>query len=674
MLRRHAALGSIALLALVVSCGAGCSANTDDDTDSAEDAVTLRDANATLEVHALDIWARALDAKELKLTVTRDGHPVRIKTEQTTTVFLKKAGNYALHLEAPQHRSLDITVNYDGGDTTVDSKDDGRDSGGFALSHTHKNVGGRDLPAHVLHMGLKHKWFSSEGRPSRAGNAMRFMMDGEEAWSAVQKDLTRSTKEVLISTWWWQSDFELSRAPVGAPDATRWANTILGTLESIPSEKKVLVGEFIGQDTLFSLLNTDSKLRAHAQKTGDHFEMMSQANETRGKFRFEIPAFPFGDRVKKATPDALAFAVNGTVASNVPAHDVDLSKVPFGLDLPLASFHQKFMVVDHDVAFVGGMNLKADDWDTSRHEVYDVQRMALGAFDATRDLVAGKHRHPDTGPRKDYMLRIEGPAAQDVADVFHERWDHLREIKAKHSEATTPFTVERDIAPRANGMEVQVTATLPTPFKEHAIAETWFNAVSNAEKYIYIEDQYFRMPMINDAIVKRMSDMPELKLIVITKPVGTVAPECLPTYRQSALFASKFGDRYLQLQLRAFDNDEKEFVDMDVHSKMLMVDDLFMSVGSANKNNRGMVYEAEMNVAVVDGAVGTWRKRIVSNLIGGEANDDPAAWFGQLQQLARTNDDSVRVKGATPPRGFVYGLSFGAENRCKMQSIGPDAT
>lgn len=669
MLRSHAALGSVALLALVVSCGAGCSSR-EEDSDSAEDAISAGDANAALEIHALDIWARELDAKDLKLTVVHDGHPVRLKASQTTTVFLKDAGSYALHLEAADHRPLDLTFSYDGGEGSIEAKD----GGGYTLAHTKKSAAGRDLPTHVLNMGLRHKWFSSEGRPARDGNAVKFMMDGEEAWSTVRTELQKSKKEVLLSTWWWQSDFELVRAPVGASDETRWANTMLGTLEAIPSEKKVLVGEFIGQDTLFSLLNTDSKLRAHASAAGDHFEMMSQANETRGRFRFEIPAFSFGDRVKKEDAKALPFVLDGKVASLVPAHDVDLTQVPFGADLPLASYHQKFMVVDQDVAFVGGMNVKAEDWDTSRHEVYDVQRMALGAFDVTRDLVKGKHRHPDTGPRKDYMLRIEGPAAEDVADVFHERWEQLRKIKAKHSEVTTAFDVKHDIAPRANGMQVQVTATLPTPFKEHAIAETWFNAVNNAEKFIYIEDQYFRMPMINDAISKRMEEIPGLKLIVITKPVGTSVPECLQSYKSGNAF-KKFGERYLTMQLKAFDNDEKEFADMDVHSKMLIVDDIFMSVGSANKNNRGMVYEAEMNVAVVDPAVGAWRKRIVSNLIGAAANDDVDGWYGQLQSVTKANDEVLRTKAASSsPRGFVYTLGFGAESSCRMQSIGPDAT
>ncbi len=640
--------------------------------DDSEDAISAGDANAALEIHALDIWARALDTKDVKLTVQRDGHPVRIKAESTTTVFLRHPGTYALHLEAPQHQALDLSFRYEGGDATIDAKDA---QGGYSLSRDKRAVAGRELPAHILYLGLRHKWFSSEGRPARRGNALRFMMDGEEAWGTVRGDLLKAKKEVLVSTWWWQSDFELQRSPIGTSNAERVQKTILGTLEAVPAEKKILVGEFFGQNTIFSLLNTDAKLRAQAAQPGSRFQIMSQANETRGKFKFEIPSFPFGDRVKKAIPDALPFAIDGRVASTVPAHDVDLTQVSFGLDLPLASFHQKFMVVDHDLAFVGGMNLKADDWDTSRHEVYEERRMALDAFDVTRELVASKHRHSDTIPRKDYMVRIEGPAAQDVADVFHERWDHLRDIKANHFERTTPFEVVRDIAPRENGSEVQITATLPTPFKEHAIAETWFNGVRNAEKYIYIEDQYFRMPMINDAIAKRMTDIPSLKLIVITKPVKTLAPECLQSLRSGNFFASRFGDRFLSMQVKAFDKDEHELVDIDVHAKMLIVDDVFMSVGSANKNNRGMVYEAELNVAIVDPAVGAWRKRIVSNLLGSDSSDDVDGWFGQLKSLSRSNDSVVRDNGmGAPPRGFVYSLSFGSEGSCKMQSIGPDET
>ena len=111
------------------------------------------------------------------------------------------------------------------------------------------------------------------------------------------------------------------------------------------------------------------------------------------------------------------------------------------------------MVLDHDLAFVGGMNLKSADFDSSRHEIFDDNRMAYGAFDITRALVVTKHRHPDNGPRKDYMVRIQGPAAQDVAEVFQERWQHLRDRKVKFSDMTTAFDVKHDIAPREGGAE-----------------------------------------------------------------------------------------------------------------------------------------------------------------------------------------------------------------------------
>lgn len=676
-MRPHGA-GWVGLLSLLAACATGCSSASEEDVDDSEDGVTAANATAALEIRPLDIWARPLDLKSAKLTVLRDGRSIKVKASTSTTIYLRGAGTYAIHLEAPKFDALDLSVRFDGGTADTSASLEAKDApGGYSLAHVRRTVGGRELSAHVLYMGLRHKWFSAEGRAPRAGNKVSLMMDGQEAWSTVRSDLVRAKKEVLLSTWWWESDFELVRAPIGASEGERWNNTMLGTLESIPAEKKVLVGEFIGQDTLASLLNTDSKLRAHATTTGDGFEMMSQANETRGRFDFAIPAFAFGDRVKTSFPDAPAFAFDAKVASVVPPHAVDLTAVPFGADLPLASYHQKFMVVDHELAFVGGMNVKAADWDTSAHAIYEPGRMDIGAWDSTRTQVASKTRKPDTGPRKDYMVRVEGPAAQDVADVFRDRWEHLRSAGAKRSAFTTKLDVKGDIAPRESGIELQVTATLPAPFHEHAIAETWFNAVRNAESFIFIEDQYFRMPMIHDAIIARMEQVPNLRLVVITKPTATLSPECVQTARAASLFATRFPARFLNLQLRSFDKDTREFADIDVHSKMLIVDDFFMSVGSANKNNRGMVYEGELNVAIADPVVASYRKRIFANLIGSDdaAGEDVDAWFERLQIIAGANDAVYASKAnISSPRGFVYGLKQPSANACKLQSIGPDTT
>jgi len=297
------------------------------------------------------------------------------------------------------------------------------------------------------------------------------------------------------------------------------------------------------------------------------------------------------------------------------------------------------------------------------------------------------------------MVRLEGPSAIDAEDVFHDRWDFLRRTNARYSPDSSDYTVRSAPAAISGGTQVQVTATLPAPFNEHAIAETWFNAVAQAQQYIYIEDQYFRMPMVTEAIIRRMTAVPALRLVVITKPINEWSdPGCAWTRRTHEELLTRFPDRYAMLQLRSFDTQvtwgidetESRFLDMDVHSKMFIVDDVFMSVGSANKNNRGIVYEAELNVAVYDAAwVRAARRRILANLLpdGAAVSDNAVQWFDQLQQAARYNDavrqrwtdegDDISLDGRPlpteyAPRGFVYPLPMRGVMRCLIEDIGPD--
>src|SRR5262249_40660025 len=157
--------------------------------------------------------------------------------------------------------------------------------------------------------------------------------------------------------------------------------------------------------------------------------------------------------------------------------DVDLTQWPVGVDIEAASYHQKFMTIDSDLAYVGGMNLRKVDWDTSKHLVFEPRRMNYGAATADRQAVAAKTKASDNGPRKDYMMRVQGPAAQDVSDVFQKRWAYQIQQRVDYAANSTDFAVPRNIAPRAGGKQVQVTVTLPQPFWEHSIGESWFNAV-----------------------------------------------------------------------------------------------------------------------------------------------------------------------------------------------------
>ena len=122
------------------------------------------------------------------------------------------------------------------------------------------------------------------------------------------------------------------------------------------------------------------------------------------------------------------------------------------------------------------------------------------------------------------------------------------------------------------------------------------------------------------------------------------------------------------------------------------MDDRFLSVGSANKNNRGLIYEGEMSLAVHDASwVRDARRCILANMLGSGVvvSDDVSMWKHQLLGAAAWNDgvssawdaagDDISLDGAPlpaayTPRGFVYSLDFRDVNQCFLEDVGPDMT
>ena len=677
--------------------------------DAGEDALPLPpDTSAVLEIYPMDLWAQFLPTQEYQIDVTVAGSALSYSGSPVLTVPLTEAATVNVELSAPNHHSLQVAVEYDGGsglDGATLFKGNEAEGQGVSFSHEMRDVDGEALPVHALYLGLRHLWFSAQGRPARRGNDVEMLMDGEQAWGSVYEELQVATGRVELSTWWWASDFELVRDLANhhtLDEATRWQNTVMGVMESNSAHKRILVGQFWGQDGLLDWVNIDDEIKAYGEVPNDDFEFMGHANETEGVFMFEPSPFSFGDRVRSAHTETEArdFETEPDIVSNVPSRMVDLTEWPVGVELQHASYHQKFMVIDDTVAYVGGMNFQEIDWDSSAHEVFDHRRMPFDASQAERQAVMDKEELPNTVPRKDYMVRVEGPAAQDVAEVFKIRWDHQIAQDVEYAENSTSFDVERSI-PNAGDMQIQVTATLPEPFWEHAIAESWLNAVAMAEEFILIEDQYFRMPMVNDAIVERMNAVPGLRLIVITNPVNEwVDPGCPWTYKSHELFRSNFPDRYMLYQLRAFDyvetwgidETESRYQGISIHAKMLIVDDVFMSVGSCNKNNRGLVYEGELNVAILDPDwVRDARRSILASMLpaGTPTTDDVATWWDQFLQAAAWNDQvyanwedegfDINLNGDPlpaeyTPDGFVHTFEPGPVEDCFLESVGPDMT
>ena len=72
------------------------------------------------------------------------------------------------------------------------------------------------------------------------------------------------------------------------------------------------------------------------------------------------------------------------------------------------------------------------------------------------------------------------------------------------------------------------------------------------------------------------------------------------------------------LNVSAFDKDRWRYREIYIHSKLMLVDDVFMTLGSANLNQRSMAVDSEINIATVDSRVaGNLRKRVWHMLSGG---------------------------------------------------------
>ncbi len=685
---------------------AGPDADVPQDTlqDTDGDAAADADAEnppplAYLRLFPLSIWGEPLPGDATVITLKEpDASSRHLPVQAGSENALTRAGGYELCLSSLEFRDLctEFTVSVSGEITGFERTPDAT----VGLLSRLNRPGPDGVPVSTVAVGLAHRWFSSQGRPMRTGNRITLLMDGEEAWTQVRTELERAQNQILMASWWWQSDFELTRPMPAHLDYTpqqRWANTVVGVLEASPAVKRVLVGEFWGTHDILDWITRDDVILGYAETPGDDFEFMGQGNPTSDQFHFEVAPFDFRERFAAHFPmEAALFPDAQWIASDVPGKDVDFSDWPVGVAFQAASWHQKFSVVDQRVAFVGGMNVKSTDWDTSQHLVYEPRRMEFSATADERRAVQARQAEPDLGPRKDYVLRIEGSAARDVADVFLRRWDYLISTGAAYSENATSFSIDTDPLPESGDALVQITATMPVPFSENAILETWYNAVRNATEYIFIEDQYFRIPYLTGAIADRMALLPDLKLVVITKPIDEWTDGgCYWTYRTVQELRTLFPARVFVFQLRSFDTvvtwgiDETEsrFTDIDVHSKMLIVDDAFMSVGSCNKNNRGVIYEGELNTAVLDPAwVRIQRIRIVDNMAGAAIGSRPD-WIFAMVQAATANDlvyaawesegfdislDGAPLPARYTPHGFLYSLNFRDPVNCMIEDIGPD--
>jgi phospholipase D1/2 len=215
--------------------------------------------------------------------------------------------------------------------------------------------------------------------------------------------------------------------------------------------------------------------------------------------------------------------------------------------------HEKLCIIDHTIAFVGGIDLCFGRWDTPQHSLTDDKPTGFEPNDLPKDaehcqMWAGKdYSNPliqdfyalnkpyeemydrlqvARMPWHDISMQVVGQPARDLTRHFVQRWNYI--LRQRKPTRPTPFLLPppdfnaADLeALSLNGTcEVQILRSagpwsLGTPDKtEHSIMNAYAKLIEESEHFVYIENQFFISSceteavtirnLIGDALVERI--------------------------------------------------------------------------------------------------------------------------------------------------------------------------
>ncbi|MBB5746236.1 phospholipase D-like domain-containing protein [Brevundimonas variabilis] len=287
--------------------------------------------------------------------------------------------------------------------------------------------------------------------------------------------------------------------------------------------------------------------------------------------------------------------------------------VEFRLDQPGpigACHHQKVVIIDDRVAFVGGGDVATDRWDSEAHLDADPRRCQPSGIICA--------------PRHEVMCVMDGDAARALGDLARERW-----FRATW-ERTVPDVVETD--PWPEGVEpdlldtpVAIARTEPKWGGRGEVRENerlYLAAIREAKDLIYLENQYFTSPVIARALADRLAEPegPEVILVSTGKSPSWFDGITMDTARAEVLFRLEAADAHEHFF--AFAPRSAGGGRIIVHAKVAIFDDRMLRIGSTNLNNRSMGLDTECDVAMLPetdegrAAIRAFRHRTISHFIG----------------------------------------------------------
>lgn len=358
--------------------------------------------------------------------------------------------------------------------------------------------------------------------------------------------------------------------------------------------------------------------------------------------------------------------------------------------LPYGSHHQKILVVkgkDGLIAFCGGVDINPD-------------RIVQGG--------------PTPGaPFHDVHCRIKGPAAHEVLKIFRQRWeDHpghagLEEdpalqiscpYKWKRTDHCALLGLEETRPPWEGEMYVQIGRTYGNGMRHSGVPGGYsfardgeqtarrmvLKAIREAQQFIYIEDQYLVSTEISRALIAALPRIHHLTILIPDGSITTMAMvSCLGLGEQVRFRRHEF-IRPLRAaapgKVGVFFLAPAGSPRTYVHSKMMVVDDEYAIIGSANLNRRSLTHDSEVIAGIYDPSPDSLAKRLRIDLWANHLGmNNPADRAKLTDGVASVKYWYPAPRGARPSTARVapYDENIGVESRHpdgEWNKIDPDGS
>jgi phosphatidylserine/phosphatidylglycerophosphate/cardiolipin synthase-like enzyme len=255
-----------------------------------------------------------------------------------------------------------------------------------------------------------------------------------------------------------------------------------------------------------------------------------------------------------------------------------------GHERPMHCHHEKLVIIDDARAFVGGIDLThfaGDRLDAPGHP----NRGSLGWHDAA--------------------AWVSGPVAQDVATHFRMRWHEVT------GHALQPVRVEPGSAPPTGDLQAQLVRTVPEhiyrglPRGEFTILGAYLGALRSAERLVYLENQFLWSSEVVAILQDKLRHPPcdEFRVVIMLPSRPNNGADDTRGQLGVLVEADDDADRFLACTLYAPGDLGAEKV--YVHAKIGIVDDHWLTLGSANLNEHSLFNDSEVNVVFDDERLAT---------------------------------------------------------------------